>query len=154
VARGRRIERVVFAWDGSEQAESAVPPLTEWGLFGDAQVEVLSIADAEPPWWVLAGIAGEEAEADAYHAAAEPSVRQHKELAEQMADRLRTDGLDTVAVSRQGDPAETIVAHAKARDADLVVLGTHGRTGLRRLLMGSVARNVILHAHCSVLLAR
>ena len=46
------------------------------------------------------------------------------------------------------------MAFAKAKAADLVVLGSHGRTGLRRLLMGSVARNVLLHADCSVLVAR
>ena len=41
VARGRRIRRIVFAWDGSERAEAAVTPLTKWGLFGDAHVDVL-----------------------------------------------------------------------------------------------------------------
>lgn len=154
VARGRRIERVVFAWDGSDRAEAAVGPLSEWGIFAQAHVDVLSVADAEPPWWVRAGIVGEETAAEAYHEAAEPSRRQHEEMAEQMAERLRRAGLDATPLSREGDPAETIVALAAAHDADLVVLGTHGRTGLRRLLMGSVARNVVIHAPCSVLLAR
>ena len=154
VARDRRIERVVFAWDGSERAEAAVRPLTDWGIFDGAHVDVLSVADAEPPWWVRAGIAAEEAAAEAYHEAAEPSRQQHAEMAEQMAEWLRTAGLDAVPLSREGDPAETIVALATAHEADLIVLGTHGRTGLRRLLMGSVARNVVIHAPCSVLLAR
>lgn len=154
VARGGGIERIAFAWDGSERAEKALPLLTEWGLFGAARVDVLSIADAGPPWWVTAGIVGEEVAVDTYHDAAEPSRRQHEELAEEMAQRLVTVGLDARPASRVGDPAETIVAYATAHDVDLVVLGTHGRTGLRRLLMGSVARNVVLHAPCSVLLAR
>ena len=71
-----------------------------------------------------------------------------------MAEWLRAAGLNAVPTSREGDPAEVIVAFAAAHDADLIVLGTHGRTGLRRLLMGSVARNVVIHAPCSVLLAR
>ncbi len=154
VARGRKVERIILAWDGSEQAERAVSPLTEWGLFGSAPIDVLSVADAEPPWWVRAGFASDEVAAEAYRDAAEPSRRQHEELAEEMAGRLHQAGLTAVPVSREGDPAETIVAFAAAHDVDLVVLGTHGRTGLRRLLMGSVARNVILHAPCSVLLAR
>jgi nucleotide-binding universal stress UspA family protein len=154
VARGSRLERVVFAWDGSERAEAAVRPLTEWGIFAKAHVDVLSVADAEPPWWVRAGIVDEEVAAEAYHDAAEPSRRQHEEMAEQMAEWLRTAGLKAVPLSREGDPAETIVAFATAHEADLIVLGTHGRTGLRRLLMGSVARNVVIHAPCSVLLAR
>jgi nucleotide-binding universal stress UspA family protein len=154
VARGREIRRIVFAWDGSERAEAAVAPLTKWGAFGDTHVDVLSVADAEPPWWARAGMVSEEAAAEAYHEAAAPSLQQHEEMAEQMAEWLRTSGLSAVPLSREGDPAETIVAFAKAHDVDLVVLGTHGRTGLRRLLLGSVARNVTLHAHCSVLVAR
>jgi nucleotide-binding universal stress UspA family protein len=154
VARRRHIERVVFAWDGSDRAEAAVKPLTEWGVFAGAHIDVLSIADAEPPWWVRAGIVSEDVAAEAYHEAAEPSRRQHEEMAEQMAEWLRTAGLTAVPLSREGDPAETIVAFAAAHDVDLIVLGTHGRTGVRRLLMGSVARNVVIHAPCSVLLAR
>ena len=154
VARGRTIERIVLAWDGSECAEATVPPLLEWMLFGGARVDVLSVADAEPPWWVTAGMVSEETADEVYHEAAAPSRLQHEEMAQEMADRLKAAGLDAAPVSREGDPAETIVAYAKAHEADLIVLGTHGRTGLRRLLMGSVARNVLLHAHCSVLLAR
>ena len=154
LARGREIKRIVYAWDGSERAEAAVGPLTKWGLFGDAHVDVLSIADAEPPWWTRAGMVSEETAAEAYHEAAAPSLQQHVEMAEQMAEWLRTSGLNAVPLSREGDPAETIVAFAQAHDADLVVIGTHGRTGLRRLLLGSVARNVTMHAPCSVLVAR
>lgn len=154
VARGREFKRILFAWDGSDRAEAAVAPLTVWGIFGDTHIDVLSIADAEPPWWVRAGMVSEEAAAEAYHEAAAPSRQQHEEMAEQMAQWLRTAGLNAVPLSREGDPAETIVAFVEAHEVDLVVLGTHGRTGLRRLLLGSVARNVTLHAHCSVLVAR
>lgn len=154
VARGRAIENVVFAWDGSERAEAALPTLTDWGLFGDAHIDVLSVADADPPWWVRAGLVSDETAAEAYHDAAEPSRRQHEEMAAGMAERLRSAGLKADPVSQEGDPAEAIVAFAQGHEADLVVLGTHGRTGLRRLIMGGVARNVLLHAHCSVLLAR
>jgi len=154
VARGRRIERIVFAWDGSERAETALPVLTGWGLFDAAHIDVLSIADADPPWWAKAGLVSDQTAAEAYHAAAEPSRLQHEEMAGEMAKRLGDAGLDASPVSREGDPAGTIVAYADAQAADLIVVGTHGRTGLSRLLMGSVARNVLLHAHCSVLLAR
>jgi nucleotide-binding universal stress UspA family protein len=53
-----------------------------------------------------------------------------------------------------GSPAETIVELAAAEDVDLIVMGTHGRTGLRRLLMGSVAEAVIREAPCPVLVYR
>ena len=53
-----------------------------------------------------------------------------------------------------GDPASEIVRVAKEEHPELVVLGTHGRTGLSRILMGSVAEAVVRHAPCPVLIYR
>ena len=50
-----------------------------------------------------------------------------------------------------GDPATAIVQLAEDENADFLVIGTHGRTGLTRLLMGSVAEAVVRHAKCPVL---
>jgi nucleotide-binding universal stress UspA family protein len=74
-------------------------------------------------------------------------------MAREMAQRLSHAGFEAVAHHPEGEPATQIVRLAEAHAADLVVVGTHGRTGLTRLLMGSVARNVLLHAACSVLVA-
>ena len=54
----------------------------------------------------------------------------------------------------EGDPAEEILRVAREIAADLIVMGTHGRTGLRRLLMGSVAERVVRGAACPVLTVR
>lgn len=50
-----------------------------------------------------------------------------------------------------GEPAEAVARFAKSNDVDLVVMGTHGRTGVMRLLMGSVAEAVVRRAPCAVL---
>ena len=55
---------------------------------------------------------------------------------------------------RQGRPASEIITVAKGVDCDLIVMGTHGRTGLRRTLLGSVAEDVLRHAPCPVLTVR
>ena len=70
------------------------------------------------------------------------------------ATRLHAAGFTVTPLIRQGDPAHEIVAEAKAREAGLIVVGTRGQTGLQRLILGSVARNVLLHAPCSVLVVR
>jgi nucleotide-binding universal stress UspA family protein len=57
-------------------------------------------------------------------------------------------------VVAQGNPAPTIVEIAKERGCDLIVMGSHGRTGLGRLLMGSVAETVVRRAGCPVLTLR
>ena len=54
----------------------------------------------------------------------------------------------------EGDPAEEILRYAADAGTDLIVLGTHGRTGLERLLMGSVAEKVMRDAPCSVLVVK
>jgi nucleotide-binding universal stress UspA family protein len=63
-------------------------------------------------------------------------------------------GVPLVSVLRQGRPEEEIVTLAKATGADLIVLGTHGRRGLARALLGSVAENVVRTATCPVLTVR
>ena len=53
-----------------------------------------------------------------------------------------------------GDPADAIVSEAAQLGADLIVMGTHGRTGLQHVLLGSVAEKVVRHASCPVLTIR
>ena len=71
-----------------------------------------------------------------------------------MRDDDRT-ALGAVGVVIRGtNPAETIVAYAKANSIDLIVTGTHGRGGIKHLLMGSVAERVVRTAPCPVLTVR
>ena len=66
--------------------------------------------------------------------------------------RLRKDGVTAEADVRTGDPAHEIVACARERAASVIVIGSRGQTGIRRLVLGSVARGVLLQAPCSVLI--
>ena len=59
---------------------------------------------------------------------------------------------DTVVV--HGIPADEIISVAAERQVDLIVIATHGHTGLRHLFLGSVAERVIRHVHCAVLVVR
>lgn len=58
---------------------------------------------------------------------------------------------DVVRATRVGSPFVEIIQYAKEHDIDLIVIGTHGRSGLMHLLMGSVAENVVRKAPCPVL---
>jgi universal stress protein A len=81
-------------------------------------------------------------------------VKEHRDALEKLAAPRRqaaTFGEVTVEV---GDPRDTIIAAADALRADLIVMGTHGRRGLSRVMMGSVAEDVIRHAPCPVLTVR
>jgi nucleotide-binding universal stress UspA family protein len=63
-------------------------------------------------------------------------------------------GIPVSHVFLEGDPATEIVSYARDSGTDLIVMGTHGRTGLERLLMGSVAEKVMREASCSVLVVK
>lgn len=67
---------------------------------------------------------------------------------------LASSGIKATGKATDGDPRTVLVDAARAEHADLVVLGSHGRTGLTKLLMGSVASHVMTHAPCSVLVVR
>ena len=66
-----------------------------------------------------------------------------------------TDGVSaTPALIHGSNIASTLCAYAEAHDVDLIVLASHGRTGLERMLIGSVAERVVRHAPCPVLVTR
>jgi nucleotide-binding universal stress UspA family protein len=76
-----------------------------------------------------------------------------RRLAEHV-QRLSARGVAVELVTRAGPPGEVISDVAKERAAELIVIGTHGHTGLQRFLLGSVASSVLRHAPCDVLVCR
>jgi nucleotide-binding universal stress UspA family protein len=68
--------------------------------------------------------------------------------------RARRTGIPASAILVEGLPTDEILRAARHQRADLIVLGTHGRTGLRRAFMGSVAERVVSQACCPVLMVR
>jgi nucleotide-binding universal stress UspA family protein len=71
-----------------------------------------------------------------------------------VAARLRQDGLTVNTEHFEGPPADEIVDRARALGVSLILMTTHGRSGLGRLVFGSVADSVLRHAPCPVLLVR
>lgn len=68
------------------------------------------------------------------------------------AERRATTAVKTAVVT--GDPVSEILRYARAHGVDLLVVGTHGRTGLRHVVLGSVAERVVRQAPCPVLVVR
>jgi nucleotide-binding universal stress UspA family protein len=77
-----------------------------------------------------------------------------EQIAGRAVDGLTPAGLTTETAVREGDPRSAIVDEAEEWEADLIVVGSHGRTGLSRWLLGSVAQAVVGHAPCSVEVVR
>lgn len=73
---------------------------------------------------------------------------------DQLVAKAKAAGARVRGLLLEGTPADAIVRTARAKRADVIVMGTHGRSGLGRLLMGSVAQRVVGSASCPVLTVR
>jgi nucleotide-binding universal stress UspA family protein len=87
------------------------------------------------------------------HFLRDTGLEAERRLAE-VAEGLAREGLTVETVAREGDPAGVVAAEAEARGVDLIAMGTHGRSGLRHLLLGSTAERVVQHAPCPVMTIR
>lgn len=154
VARSATLSRVVFATDESPSAEGAEAILARWPIFTGLPIRVVSVADVVRPWTTGIAPTMYGPVLDAYDAELRESKVEHQRIAANTAARLREGGRTAVAEMRDGDAAGEILAVAEQRDADLIALGSRGRTGLTRLLLGSVARNVLSGGTASVLIVR
>lgn len=76
------------------------------------------------------------------------------QLAGAKKDALEAGASNVETKLLQGRPASEILKFAREDKADLIVMGTHGRTGIKHVLIGSVAENVVRHAACPVLIVR
>lgn len=124
--------RVLFPTDGSDPARAALPYALDLAAEHDATLHVLSVADTnQPSLSVIGGEVVDVLESTARDAVDEAIARAH--------DR----GISTDSAVLQGDPSLTIVDYTEASDIDLVVMPTHGRRGLSRLLLGSVTERVV-----------
>jgi nucleotide-binding universal stress UspA family protein len=79
---------------------------------------------------------------------------QAKAMVAKATETLRKPGLIVTPALEEGDPKSKIIDLANEWRADLIVVGSHGRKGLDRFLLGSVSEAVARHAHCSVEIVR
>jgi nucleotide-binding universal stress UspA family protein len=151
VARTPGITKVLLATDGSEPSAAALEAVRSWRIFDGTSIRVVSVAEVEAPWH--AGIAPtmHARVVAAFADDIELARAKHARLAEEAAENLRASGRSAESSFRKGDAAGEIIAAAEEWAADLVVVGSRGETGLKRLLLGSVARNVLHGSRASVL---
>jgi nucleotide-binding universal stress UspA family protein len=144
---------VLVATDGSGCSSIIPDVLTQWDALRDLETIVLSVTPVDSPAFDLL--------VSLYTLGGEPLKRQREDLrrqhqgyATQMAQRLLDLGMSAQADVRSGDAAHEIVTAAAEHQADLIITGSRCLEGVDRWLLGSVARNVMLHAHTSVLIIR
>ena len=143
--------RVLVATDGSECADEAMRVATEQPWPAGTEIRVMSspelplITGAYPyyPPEVLTEVA-------------QANETQAKAAVEKGVERMKKNGLRVTGevTEAQESPVRAILGMADLWGADLIVMGSHGRRGFDRYVMGSVSESVALHAHCSVEVVR
>lgn len=144
------IERVLVPLDGSELAEVALSSITD--LFGAGNVHLHLLRVSELGAWRAMPYATLDFYGDdSYYQAAQEVVKTY--LAD-VEERLQAEGQRLTVESRNGAVSEVIRTVAGEQAVDIIAMGTHGRTGINRLIMGSVAERVLRDSPAPVLLQR
>jgi nucleotide-binding universal stress UspA family protein len=135
-----KMEKLLVATDGSIFSENAIREAINLAKTCSSKLIAVSVAKTNPEFEDLVPLVVEKAEKE---------VREHLES---IKDRALKEGIDCeIVVHRAEEPFQDIVNDAAKNKVDMIIIGTHGRTGLKRLMMGSVTAKVIGHAPCKVL---
>ncbi|MEO7230188.1 MAG: universal stress protein, partial [Candidatus Limnocylindrales bacterium] len=151
VARRPAVARILLASDGSPSARAAEEVVAGWSIFRDLPIRVVSVADVVRPWHsgIAPSMYGQVL--DLYGKDLKAAGDEARRITVEAVGRLRQAGCDAEPDPRSGDAAAEIIAATDSWGADLVVLGSRGRSGLTRVLLGSVARNVAHGSTASVM---
>lgn len=152
IARTASISNVVVAVDGSAPSAAAALLIGTWPIFTGLPIKVVSVADVVEPWHTGIAPTMYRQVVEAHAKDLSEARTEHQRIADETAASLRAGGREVSAEMRTGDAASEIIATSEAVGADLVVMGSRGQTGLARMLLGSVARNVVQGSRASVLI--
>jgi len=142
--------KLLLAIDNSDYSAAAVREVAMRPWPPNTMVRVLSVVEPVTPpaaeLWYDAGGSLERVQQE--------MTKRATQLTTSTAETLKQKGLTVDSAVRDGDARSVIVDEARNWPADLIVLGSHGYTGIKRLLLGSVALSVVSHAPCSVEVVR
>jgi nucleotide-binding universal stress UspA family protein len=136
------LSRILVPLDGSPLAEAVLPQVVELAALRNAEIVLLRVALAH----TLPGADPVDAQVRAVEEAESYLARVERDLVAR--------GLPVARAVRYGRPAEEILDHARVGGISLIAMSTHGRTGIRRWVLGSVAEQVARHSPVPVLLLR
>jgi len=147
-SEGIAVRRILVPTDFSQDADLAVRWAVRLGAALKAEVTALFVLDLS-----LGAVAGLPPEMASMYATGDLLDQVRREAAEEMA-RLGRRYPRVKRLIREGSPRPTILRTADRLRADLIVIGTHGRTGLAHVVFGSVAEHVVRYARMPVLTVR
>jgi nucleotide-binding universal stress UspA family protein len=135
-------QKILVATDGSKYSRAATERAIDFARSYCGELKVLSVVDVPAEFY-----------ADAPKAV-EDLVEKAMGYVSEAADQAQKKGVKAETFVKEGTTYEAVTALAQEQGINVIVVGSHGKTGLKRLLMGSVTEKVIGHASCPVLVIR
>jgi nucleotide-binding universal stress UspA family protein len=145
----KRIRRVLHATDFSKASERALSEAVDLAKQNNAELVVVHVIAPVVPY-----ASGEEFDPEPYTRLEEATKEDAEASMRKLTQKLQKSNVNVRSLLLSGTADKQIVRAAKSKKADLIVIGTHGRTGLSKLFMGSVAGKVVSTAECPVLTVR
>jgi nucleotide-binding universal stress UspA family protein len=142
--------KILLAVDGSESSADTVEAVASRPWPTGTVVRVLSVI--KPMALLTPEIAIYSSEN--LESGQQKAIENAREFTNRMCDWLLSSGLSAETAVHSGEPRSVILEEAQQWDADLIVIGSHGHTGVKRWLLGSVAHSIVSHAGCSVEVVR
>ncbi|MCU1288551.1 MAG: Universal stress protein UspA-like nucleotide-binding protein [Acidobacteria bacterium] len=153
--------KIIIGYDGSQTADAALDDLKLAGLPSKAEVIVMAVAEVWlPPENIEENAVVENAYieqiSEMHRQKNKKAVAEVETLARQARERLLKNFPDweIFALGTYGSPAWEIITKANEIKADLIIVGSHGRSTVGRLFLGSISQKVLTEANCSVRVAR
>jgi nucleotide-binding universal stress UspA family protein len=134
---------ILLSTDGSRYSEAAASRALDFAKAYSGDLHALSVVDIPPEFYSHVKALD----------TADNLLKNAKAIVDKVKKQAESEGIKTETYTKEGDPSKVITDLAKEKVCDIVFIGSHGRTGLKRLLMGSVAEKVIGHSPCPVLVA-
>ncbi|BEP37194.1 universal stress protein [Variovorax sp. V59] len=146
-------KRILVPTDGSSLSEQAVATAIDLALLAGAELVSVTVAHLQPYGYFEGSMVLNQREIEA-------SQEQVEQSAQRLVDAVRNAAIARgvrsaqAIVMKSNQVAEAIIATAKNQECDLIVMASHGRRSLARLLMGSETLHVLTHSHIPVLVLR
>jgi nucleotide-binding universal stress UspA family protein len=148
--------KILVPLDGSQLAEIALPHAVNLAKASRAEVVLLHAVAEQEKYHLMESytIGATEDFSEKAMAKQQAEEARAREYLAPLVEKLKAEGLTASSVTVIGPPAETITDYARDEGVDVIVMSTHGRSGVQRWLLGSVAEKVLHGATAPVLLVR
>lgn len=144
-------ERILICTDGSALSQKAEHAGILLAAALDAEIVAYSVAPPYPHWNAEAGEAMTPAQTSKFENARSEAAQS---IVNAVQEEAHKRDVKTVAVTGRGAVAQSIIRTAEKYQCDLIVMASHGRKGVQRMLLGSETMDVLTHSHIPVLVLR